>query len=340
MFAYHVPRHSHVSSCEKRQMFTDVKGQDDLRAIVISVESPKQCFVHLLEICDRAWLPEDVTKKAGYDPEKIQLGDVVVVDVKSMQDKRYVAVRLRKVEEKTFRRNGRFVTGEVFKSSFGTEYRLTNDVLGIIGDPNEIYKKAEDGRHVIDIVVPPPAFYSGLLNPTTVFSKETPFVAAMVPAVIDANNSTEELIHCEGVVVSQFRSQNNCRVYIFTKGCSPYTDVLALISGDYSHELPQSGTFADFFLRSKFAIRLKKLSASLEDGQLYVIIEDFCTLGTSPQLEHSWIGKFDDPEEILAPNRMYEEIKLEKVSGPDFKGMSPWRVIAATKGNLRQKRDA
>ncbi|CAD6191137.1 unnamed protein product [Caenorhabditis auriculariae] len=279
-------------------------------------------FVHLFANCQTACLPASVARNRGYDDTSLCVGDIVVVRIAERNNesdllKKFYVVELCLVEERRFQQNGRWITGTVVKISHSYGYYLRNEVLGIVGDQDEIFEGLS-GWHT----------YS--------FKAKT----------IDRNNSVEEVVYCEGVVVGQHNHSERSRLYIFTKGCRPYTDILAVVPDGCSSSVFPSGTFVSFLMtksdynRRSYKKNLRTDYASLrvfnppddvasiiEDGEMFIILRRF---STSPfVLWHYWLGNFDDPERILEADKTYAEIKLREFSEPDKPDRNPWVAVLA-----------
>ncbi|CAD6191141.1 unnamed protein product [Caenorhabditis auriculariae] len=323
-----------------------------LRGIVVFAVSEAHIYpkvqVHLLESRKLAILSRNVIVAAGYREKDLRLGDVLIIDVKS-KNGNIVAEKLCKVEPRQFYQCGKNVTGQVFKATFGSHYIITNDVLGVIGDPYETLKFSENGSHQVQIVLPPLKFYRNKLDPLTVFSEETPFLVQMVPKKLKVTN--EESIRCEGIVISHVPDRVAGRIYAFTEGCSPYTDILGLTGNSCKTQFLPPGTFVSFsmsisdyerrenkknlqmdFSTVRFFKAPENFSTSVEGKRLYLTIKNF-SMDLSSSLSYPRIGKFDDPDGLLSPNKKYEEVKFLKVSGVLQQINNSWKVVAATEGS-------
>ncbi|CAD6191138.1 unnamed protein product [Caenorhabditis auriculariae] len=198
-----------------RAMSDNLVVRKGLRGIVTYMHNVKDlCSVHLFSTLETARLQNEVIKDGGYRPKDIRLGD-----------------------------------GNVRKISSENGYIVMNEVLGVIGDPNEMMRNLPDEEIKMEIIVPPARFYLNTLNPTTVFSRRTPFLIAMVPQRLDLSIRTDENQFCEGMVVDYVRDKSRNWVYIFTNGCTAYTDILALVPPNLEVKKPPIGGFVSFMMK-------------------------------------------------------------------------------------------
>ncbi|CAD6185293.1 unnamed protein product [Caenorhabditis auriculariae] len=290
-------------------------------------------LVHLLESKKCAFMRNDVALNDGIVMDDLRVGDIVKVDMIKKGNsndvlKQLEVTRLCEVEPRCFEHiKGNKIMGSVDKTVTGDGYELKNDAIGVISDPHKSCSSFPEGRHEVTIFLPPLNFYNNHLNSTTAFCDAFPFLVDHRAIEINPFVSQNELIRCEGIVVHQRNLFNDPMLFIFTKGCSPYTDILAILPENTGFRL---GTFVSFMmLKADYEKRAtkKKLQTDFStirqidppggitsdvgafDDIVRITIKDFSTTESTGPYTHEWIGNFDDP------NRKTCSKPLESVDG-------------------------